>query len=115
MWVFFGGLFVLAWSIAAFLLGAPLAYLLGLLMRGVADIRIHLAAFVLFGVGVGIAVAWTTPFPSGLLPWPTTATPFVLAAAIAIPLGWNRTARRALADDARSKAYGRNSAALSED
>jgi len=103
MWVFFGGLLVLAWSIAAFLLGAPFAYLLGCLMRSVAHIGIHLVAFVLFGVGIGIAVAWTTPFPSGLLPWPTTATPFVLAAAIAIPLGWHRTVRRALADDAAAQ------------
>ncbi|WP_156401868.1 hypothetical protein [Agromyces sp. Soil535] len=100
MWVIYGGMFVLAWSMGALFLGAPLAYLLGFLLRTVPGIRIHLVAFTLFGIGVGIAVAWTTPFPSGLLPWPTTATPFLLAAGIAIPLGWHRTARRALEDDA---------------
>jgi hypothetical protein len=114
-WVIYGGFFVLAWSIGALLLGAPLAYLLGFLLRGVAGIRIHLAAFTLFGIGLGIAVACTTPLPTEILPWPNTTTPFVLAAGIAIPVGWHRTARRALANDAAVAASVREPAPLAKD
>ncbi|MFE6255615.1 hypothetical protein [Agromyces sp. NPDC057865] len=90
-------LVVLPWSIAAALLGSPFAYTLGMSLRRVQALWVHLAAFTVLGVGIGVATAAIAVITE-LLPAPAMVG-FVLASGIAVPLGWYRTVRRALEND----------------
>ncbi|UOQ90741.1 hypothetical protein MUN74_07515 [Agromyces endophyticus] len=96
-------LYALPWSIGALLLiGGPAAWGLGLGLRRVASLRVHLVAFALLGAVVGAVVAWIA---GTIMSMGASATVFAIDAAVvtgaSVAYGWRRTARRALADDAR--------------
>jgi len=100
-------------SIGALVVWSPFAYLLGFLLRRVGDTRVHLAAFIAFGAGVGAA---TAAIASVVLDFPASQMfGFVIAAGAAVPLGWRRTARLALANDAAAEASFRKTTPLVED
>ena len=106
-------LVVLPSSIGALVIWSPLTYLLGLCLRRTRAAAVHLAAFIAFGVGIGVATAAIAGAALGYAP--SMMVGFVLAAGVAIPMGWHRTARRALANDAAAEASVSEAASLAED
>lgn len=85
------------WAIGAFAVFTPVAYALGRGMRRVPELSHHALAF--SGLGVLVSVV-TTLALSILFPLGALAIPYALAAAVAVFLGWWRTARTALRTDA---------------
>jgi len=90
-------LVVLPWSIAAVILGSPFAYILGISLRRVRALWVHVAAFTVLGVAISVATAAIAVITE-FIPAPAMVG-FVLASGIAVPLGWYRIARRALEND----------------
>jgi hypothetical protein len=86
-------------SVAALFLGSPCAYLLGHTLRRCGRDGVHLTAFSIYGLIVGFATI--AAFQAVFLPgqW-AILIPYAIAAGVAVPLGWWKTSRRALADDA---------------
>lgn len=102
--------YALPWSIGALLLvGGPAAWLLGLSLRRVRAISFHLVCFVLLGLVVGSVTMWVATQTMGIFYDGSAAIVFTVVAAVAtgaaVAYGWRRTARRALADDARLARY----------
>ena len=102
--IVFTFMYALPWSIGVLVLvGAPAAWMLGLALRRVRAIRVHLVAFTTLGLVVGGATMW---FQDVLVQDAADPVPLELAIAGAIVTGasvawgWRRTAKRALADDA---------------
>lgn len=98
--------FIVPWSLGALLVGSPLAYGLGWGMRGIPSVPVHAAMFALFGAVVAI----TTTALAVLLPglslgglsvanYAFSITAVCVASAVAVPLGWWQSARRALRRD----------------
>jgi hypothetical protein len=92
------------WSLGALVVGAPIAYGLGMLMRRQSQIIRHVAAFSAFGLGIGAVTTflavWSQPQWLGASGYISPSTVLVaLSAAPAVALGWWHTARRALAAD----------------
>ncbi|GAB3609206.1 hypothetical protein GCM10027414_13310 [Humibacter ginsengiterrae] len=95
-----GGLVGLPLSIAAALVGAPLAFCIGRALSGERRDRVHLAVFSAYGIAVGLftmdvvgLVLWGNPVAAVVL------LPYALAVGVAVPLGWWKTSRSALAAD----------------
>ncbi|PRB11484.1 hypothetical protein [Microbacterium sp. OVT16B] len=87
-------------------LGTLLAHMLGSLLRHEASLRVHVAIFTAFGVGVGktyilVLLLMQIPQSVGVFGAPL-AFPAVLVA-LAVPLGWWYTAWRALLEDSRTR------------
>ena len=85
------------------LLGAPLAYGIGRLLRGIRQDWIHVAAFLAYGVVVACVALWVLSHPPGSAPasldlWSPIGGD-VLGAGVAVALGWLITSRIALAAD----------------
>lgn len=97
----FGYIWEIPWTLAGLaLVGGPCAWLLGLALRRVRSLRVHLAAFGLLGLVVGALMASLAGTIMGL--GPISAVPSgALVAGVAVPYGWYRAAKRALGDDAR--------------
>ncbi|MFJ6651989.1 hypothetical protein ACIQLJ_04225 [Microbacterium sp. NPDC091313] len=102
-------LYTVPFSLAALVVGALPAYGLGIALRAVTRVPVHLAAFAVFGLLVGVATTAVAIATMGLdgqgwgygsLSAPALAT--TLAATIAVPLGWWQSARRALRGDRSS-------------
>jgi len=108
-------LYAVPWSAGALLaLGVPLALVLGLLLRGVASVRLHLICFAALGAFVGgvttVVQLWSRTIPQpgvtyygdqpsvwDLLPGSVPLlVSMQLITAIGVTLGWWITARRAL-------------------
>ncbi|GAA1808399.1 hypothetical protein [Agromyces neolithicus] len=94
--------FALPWSIGALVMvGGPTAWLLGLALRRVRPIWVHLIAFAVLGAVVGGATAWTAgAVMTGSASSFGYTLPGALVTGASVAYGWRRTARRALADDA---------------
>ncbi|QEW03864.1 hypothetical protein [Microbacterium lushaniae] len=100
------------WSLGALVVGAPVAYAIGMLMRRQSRIIWHLVAFSAFGLGVGAVTTclavWLQPQWLGATGFISPSTVLVaLSAAPAVALGWWHTARRALAVDRGPERGGR--------
>lgn len=96
-----GGFVGLPVSIAAALVGAPLASRIGRALSGERRDRVHLAVFSAYGIAVGLftmdvagLVLWGNPVAALML------LPYALTAGVAAPLGWWKASRSALAADA---------------
>lgn len=90
------------WSIGALVAGAPLAWALGRMLRRDPDVRVHFAAFLALGLVVGGTTTWlaiAAGVGGGATGLAFYAALHVVAAAIAVPLGWWRVARTALRSD----------------
>lgn len=100
------GVFGLPTSILAPLIGMLPAYFLGKALRRVRDERIHIAAFAVLGlvIGVGTVVAFTAVVGLGPEQMSHVWILLVLAAGVAVPFGQFAAVRRALAADAVSGA-----------
>ncbi|UOQ90740.1 hypothetical protein MUN74_07510 [Agromyces endophyticus] len=106
----FWSVFAFLWSVGALLLlGGPLAWLLGRSLRRVPRSFWHLIAFGALGLVVGavttlVATQWFGFWPvwSSLSAMSTAIA--AVSTAIAVAFGWRRTAKRALAGDARLRA-----------
>lgn len=96
----FSYIWEIPWTLAGLaLVGGPCAWLLGLALRRVRSLRVHLVAFGLLGLVVGALMSWLAGTVMGL--GPLSAVPSgALVAGFAVPYGWYRAARRALAEDA---------------
>lgn len=97
--------YALPWSIGALMLvGGPAAWGLGVALRRIGAIRVHLLCFALLGAIVGAVTAWVACQTMGLFPEGSGALIFTAAGAIvtgaSVAFGWRRTAKSALADDA---------------
>lgn len=88
-------------AFVAMLAASPLAWLLGRSLRRVRPISAHLAAFAALGALVGwVALeAWAWGSSGGHAPLDQALLPYGVPAAVAVPLGWWFTARRALRAD----------------
>lgn len=100
-------MYAVPWSLAALLIGSPLAYVLGWVMRSAASVPGHLVAFTAFGAAVGIGtttLAFTAPWSGlsgdGMTAVSVPAVTMWIAATVAVPLGWRFTSKRALRGDA---------------
>lgn len=83
-------------SIAAALVGAPLASRIGRALSAEGRDRVHLGVFSAYGVAVGLF----TMDVAGLVLWGNAVAalmllPYALAAGVAVPLGWWNASRRA--------------------
>ncbi|MCD2443597.1 hypothetical protein LQ757_15060 [Agromyces sp. SYSU K20354] len=98
LWSF---VFALPWSLGALvLLGGPAAWVLGLTLRRVRSIGVHLVLFAILGLGVGGLTAWlasSTMSTGAGIPYAVIGA---VVTAVSVAYGWHRTARRALKDDA---------------
>ncbi|UIN31761.1 hypothetical protein [Microbacterium binotii] len=99
-------IYAVPWSLAALLIGSPLAYGLGWMLRTAASVPLHLVAFTVFGAVVGIGtttLAFTAPWSDlsgdGMNAVSVPAVAMWIAATIAVPLGWRFTSKRALRGD----------------
>lgn len=100
-------MYAVPWSLAALLIGSPLAYGLGRVMRSIASVPGHLVVFTAFGAVVGIStttIAFTAPWSDlsgdGMSAVSVPAVAMWIAATVAVPLGWRFTSKRALRGDA---------------
>jgi hypothetical protein len=101
--LFIGGFFVGFISSIVMVFGVLLARPVGLLLRRVRSIPVHLAAYTALGILVGLgyaAVVGQGRLPSVTHAWDLLMLYPGIAATIAVPLGWWWTARRALREDA---------------
>lgn len=102
-WALIVVLNALTWSFGALVAGAPLAWMLGRMLRRVPRVGIHLLAFAVLGAIVGVATTWVAiatmsgPRTTGVA---VLAALHVIAATVAVGIGWWSTARRALREDA---------------
>lgn len=103
VWFWFPAMYTVPFSLAALMIGSIPAYALGLALRGIAAVPVHLAAFTVFGLIVGVATTsvalpllgmGSSTWGEALLSLHSLAV--ILAATVAVPLGWWHTARRAL-------------------
>lgn len=96
-----GGAFVgFPVSIAAALVGAPLACVIGRALSRDPRDRLHLMAFSAYGIAVGLFVADVAGLLLGGTPYAALLLlPYACAAGVAVPLGWWKTSRAALAAD----------------
>lgn len=97
-------IYVLGWATVGLVVFAAPAWWLGRALRRTHRIGRHLAAFAVFGAGVGVVVTALFFFTlSGRLPLdPSAAVVYVVnttAAAAAVTLGWRRGARDVLRPD----------------
>ncbi|MFE6255616.1 hypothetical protein [Agromyces sp. NPDC057865] len=91
-----GGVIVVpAAMLAALIVWSPIAYVLGWSLRRVGSFRAHLTAFAALGLVIGTTSA-SAVFLVFFTAQPAGAIPFAVAAALAVPLGWYRTARFAV-------------------
>ena len=96
-----GGFVGLPVSVAAALVGAPFAGLLGRALKADSRDRVHVVAFTAFGVAIGLATAAVVGLVlGGSLLAGLMFAPFALPCGVAVPLGWWKTSRSALAADA---------------
>lgn len=100
-------MYAVPWSVAALLIGSPLACALGWMMRRTASVPRHLVAFTAFGAVVGIgtttvafAAPWSDLSGDGMNAVSVPAVAMWIAATVAVPLGWRFTSKRALRGDA---------------
>lgn len=95
-----GYIWEIPWTLAGLaIVGGPCAWLLGLALRRVRSLRVHLLAFGLLGLVVGALMSWLTGTVMGLDVIGVVASG-ALVAGVAVPYGWYRAAKRALAEDA---------------
>lgn len=101
---------IVPWSIAGFLVGASMAYAIGLSLRRTSNFALHVAAFTILGLIVGIATSTLGAilFTGAVaLTSPTSLVAiaiYSLVTAVAVPLGWLFAASRALRSDADGRA-----------
>lgn len=102
-------LFVLGISVLATVIGSCLAFGLGMLLRAVPSIRVHLAAFAGLGLAVGgLATVVVALWPKdeldgygsmlGHITEPSILLPLLALSAASVAYGWYWTASRALRD-----------------
>ena len=96
--IIYGGLF----SFVAMLVGSPLAWLIARTLTRVRAIPVHVAIFFLLGAVIGVLAILVLGlvFPNSVdgIQWPISAL-IIVPAALAVPFGWWRSARRALRKD----------------
>ncbi|GAB3155883.1 hypothetical protein GCM10027058_29030 [Microbacterium neimengense] len=100
-------MYAVPWSLAALLIGSPLAYGLGWMLRTAASMPLHLVAFTVFGAAIGVgtttvafAAPWSDLSGDGMNAVSVPAVAMWIAATVAVPLGWRFTSKRALRSDA---------------
>lgn len=96
--------YVVPWSAGATLAFAAPAYALGCALRRMPRMLVHLTAFAVLGAVVGAAttgVLFLVDPSLGQSMGPMVMTVNVVGSALAVTVGWWRTARRALRADAR--------------
>ncbi len=98
---------VVPWSMVGLLLGATVAYGLGMALRRTDKLALHVAAFTFLGLVVGVATsvlgASVYPNSAGLTSLTNLEAVVIYSAlaAVAVGLGWLFTASRALRADVR--------------
>ena len=99
-------------SIAAALVGSPGAFVFGRALSAESRDRIHLVVFAAYGVAVGLVTVVASGLVVGGSPsavW--LLAPYALAAGVAVPLGWWKASRGALAAEAEQVAPSRETSA----
>lgn len=94
--------FIVPWSAGGFLVGMPFAYGLGMSLRNVRSRWVHVSAFAVLGAIIG---ATTTAVASAFMGDVVSMQMWVYnvpLSAVAVPLGWWWSVRRAVASDAAS-------------
>lgn len=101
--------FLVPWTFAGLLVGGTVAYGLGFALRRTRNLPLHVTAFAILGLVVGVATSTVGAiFYTGAasLVSPTTLGAMViysLVTAVAVALGWLFTASNALRADAREE------------